>query len=72
MMRDMLTIFDANVYRAQFLFDMWDCVERGDFEDAMNCHFQYIYWKDTYEMLVSESADSNFLESLVRIADTGK
>jgi hypothetical protein len=35
MMRDMLTIFDANVYRAQFLFDMWDCVDRGDFEDAM-------------------------------------
>jgi hypothetical protein len=51
---------------------MWDCVERGDFEDAMNCHFQYIFWKDTYEALASESVDSNFLESLVRIADTGK
>jgi hypothetical protein len=74
MMRDILTIFDAGAYRGEFLFDMWDCVERGDFQDAMNCHFQYMYWKDTYETLVAElnETDKDFLESLKKIADTGK
>jgi hypothetical protein len=53
---------------------MWNCVERGDFQDAMNCHFQYMYWKDTYETLVAElnDTDKDFLESLKKIADTGK
>ena len=73
-MRDMLNILDAKVYAIQNFYDMWDCVERGEFEDAMNCQFQYLSWTDCFETLVTEldSVDRAFFEKLADIANTGK
>lgn len=73
-MRDMLNILDAKVYAIQNFYDMWDSVERDDFEDAMNCQFQYLNWTDRFETLVAEldPVDRAFLEKLADIANNGK
>ena len=73
-MRDMLNILDAKVYAIQNFYDMWDCVERDEFEDAMNCQFQYLNWTDRFDTLVAEldPVDRAFLEKLADIANNGK
>lgn len=73
-MRDMLNILDAKVYAIQNFYDMWDSVERDLFEDAMNCHFQYLNWTDRFDTLVAQldPVDRAFLEKLADIANNGK
>ena len=47
-MRNLLNILDDLSLSYSYLYDMWDCVERGDFDDAMYCQFYHLFHKDNY------------------------
>ena len=51
-----LWVFHYEYMIARMLYKMWLSVVDKDFEDAMNFHFEYLFFRDQiYELLISMS-----------------
>ena len=50
----MVQLLDAEWQRALKLMWMQLAIERGDYEWAMRCQFEFLYWHDECERLFSE------------------
>jgi hypothetical protein len=67
-MRNLLNILDHLSLSYSHLYDMWDSVERGDFDDAMYCQFYHLFHKDSY----TENLNALSREDLALFYDLAK
>lgn len=72
--QSLLDILDAEARTLEFHYSMWDCVNRGDFVDAMTQQFYFFFWSDLFDekMKALSDEDRELYESLFSIATGGK
>jgi hypothetical protein len=58
-----IRFLDALFSRQGALFSMQYCIGEGDFESAMDYHFDYLYWDDEVKRLLDRHTDA-YLEIL--------
>lgn len=45
-MKNLLNYLDESALHREALWTMWDCVERGEFDEAMRYHFVVLFHND--------------------------
>ena len=53
----LVKLLDAEWHRACALLMTQVSVEAGEFDEAMGCQLEYLYWRDEFDELYKENCD---------------